>query len=272
MDRRICIIGDVHGRDVWQKIDFTPYDYVVFMGDYFDPYMYTVSYEDRLTVFEDIVNLKGKEPNKYVLLFGNHDYHYLVDDPNQKYSRYDVTFAEQYPIQEMFQVGLEAGTLQMAWRVPGLPILFTHAGLSVTWYNRWVLGRMFQRSAPEDMYNFIDENDLDSVVEKINSLPLEVFQFMDTKYDVYGFDPIQGPLWWRTEKRYGGGFQKEEIPEGIFQVNGHTQQYDLLKGPRVTLVDILGQGKYVELVEREIGWEFQEKLIDLDAREKRILQ
>lgn len=273
MGRRICIVGDVHGRDVWQKIDFTQYDYVVFMGDYFDPYMYDVSYEDRLTIFEDIVNLKGKEPKKYILLFGNHDYHYLVaDNPFEKYSRYDPTFAEQYPIQKMFQAGLEAGTLQIAWRVPGLPILFTHAGLSVTWYNRWVLDRRFQHPAPEDLYNFIDEHNLDDVVKKINNLPLEAFGFVTNWSDSYGFNPAQGPLWWRAEKKYSGGFQEEEIPEGIFQINGHTQQYSLRQGTRVALVDILGQGKYVELFDDGEVWGLQEKSIDLDARERRRLQ
>lgn len=267
---KICIIGDVHGRDVWKKVDFSQYDRVVFMGDYFDPYMGHVSYDDRLDNFEAIVNLKGKEPKKYILLFGNHDFHYLEITQNLRahhYSRYDATFADQYPVAEMFKAGLEAGTLQIAYRIPDTNFVFTHAGLSVTWYNQHVLGRY--ADAKEDLYPEVQ--DIDKLVEKLNTLPVESYEFVDIYWDSYGFSPYQGPLWWRVETRSGEGFQEDEILGGIVQINGHTQQWHLKELPgRVALVDILGQGKYVEL-DTETG-KFTEQNIDLTLEELKELR
>lgn len=267
---KVCIVGDVHGRDVWKKIDFGKYDHVVFMGDYFDPYMGHVSYDDRLDNFEVIVNLKGREPEKYTLLFGNHDFHYLEMTNGlwaQHYSRYDGTFASVYPVAEMFKVGLEAGTLQIAYRIPGTNFVFTHAGLSVTWYNQHILGRPVD--SKEDLYPTV--SDIDMLVAKLNTLPIEEYAFVDIYWDSYGFSPFQGPLWWRVETRSGEGFQEDEILEGIVQVNGHTQQWHLKELPgRVVLVDILGQGRYVEL-DTETG-KFTEQQIDLTEKELKKLR
>lgn len=241
---KVCVIGDVHGRDVWQKIDFSKYDKVIFMGDYFDPYMGNISYEDRLENFEKIVNLKGKEPEKYILLFGNHDLHYLLDDFFERYSRYDRVFAGQYPIQEMFKVGLEAGTLQIAYNLPGTKYVFVHAGISIRWYNCYVLER--KGNNPEDLYPEVQ--DAEKLVSELNNLPMSVYKFQRASNDSYGFSPIQGPLWWRPETRFGNYCQDEEVLQGIIQVIGHTQKPYLVNySNRVWMVDILGQGKYVEL-------------------------
>lgn len=32
------VIGDLHGKDIWQTIDFTQYEKVVFLGDYVDSF------------------------------------------------------------------------------------------------------------------------------------------------------------------------------------------------------------------------------------------
>lgn len=71
----ILTISDLHGRTVGKEADFNAYDQIVFLGDYTDSYV-----EADETIFNnlsEIILLKRREPDKFVLLIGNHDAQYL---------------------------------------------------------------------------------------------------------------------------------------------------------------------------------------------------
>src|ERR1700743_608482 len=69
------VIGDIHGRNAWQKVNIKAYDKVVFIGDYADsPDQSDFAILENLKM---IVALKKRHPEKVVLLLGNHDIHYL---------------------------------------------------------------------------------------------------------------------------------------------------------------------------------------------------
>jgi predicted phosphodiesterase len=84
----VMIIPDLHGRKFWRKAiadNIGNVDKVVFLGDYLDPYgdeieenpdsMDCISFYDApglLETLNDIIRLKKNEPNKYILLTGNH--------------------------------------------------------------------------------------------------------------------------------------------------------------------------------------------------------
>lgn len=72
---KILIVPDVHGRPFWRKAkeEINNVDKVVFLGDYLDPYPYEgITEEQALEEFKEIIQFKKENPNKVVLLIGNH--------------------------------------------------------------------------------------------------------------------------------------------------------------------------------------------------------
>lgn len=67
--------GDIHGRKFWKKPceNIEPYDKVIFLGDYLDPYGFEgISIEECIPNFKEILELKKNNMDKVVLLLGNH--------------------------------------------------------------------------------------------------------------------------------------------------------------------------------------------------------
>ena len=85
---KVLVIPDCHGRKFWRQAianNIDKVDKIIFLGDYLDPYSYEIEehpelmecdnfYDSQslLKMLEDIVSLKKNEPDKYVLLTGNH--------------------------------------------------------------------------------------------------------------------------------------------------------------------------------------------------------
>ena len=90
---KVLVLPDVHGRKFWRKtiVDtIGNVDKVIFLGDYLDPYMNEIEEDtdsmecndfydchNLLNMLNDIVGLKKNEPNKYILLTGNHTDSYI---------------------------------------------------------------------------------------------------------------------------------------------------------------------------------------------------
>ena len=87
------MIPDIHCRNFWRTTvsdNIGKVDKVVFLGDYLDPYgdeieenpelMECKSFDDaqsNLEMLNDIISLKKNEPDKYILLTGNHTDSYI---------------------------------------------------------------------------------------------------------------------------------------------------------------------------------------------------
>jgi len=77
---KILAIGDIHGRDFWKspvKRYLKKVDKVVFLGDYFDPYEdegVDYTFKGTMDNFNEIVQLKRDNPDKVILLLGNHNF------------------------------------------------------------------------------------------------------------------------------------------------------------------------------------------------------
>jgi len=77
IQHKIIVLGDTHGRSKWKEVlrkepDATK---VVFLGDYFDSF--DIPFEEQVENFTNILALKKEDPDKIVLLLGNHDFQYL---------------------------------------------------------------------------------------------------------------------------------------------------------------------------------------------------
>ena len=129
---KLIIIPDVHGRTFWKYPTVTYREaQFIFLGDYLDPYPEDhIKDADAFQRLQDIVAFKKNNPDRVILLWGNHDLHYLYDSII-KGSRYDEEHAERNmdfykENQNLFQMAHEE-------MVCGRHYLFTHAGLCKDW-------------------------------------------------------------------------------------------------------------------------------------------
>jgi len=118
-------IGDIHGRDSWQRVNTKLYEKVIFLGDYVDSH--TLSDFTILENFKKIISLKKRNPEKVILLLGNHDVHYL-HYPRFECSGFRKTM--QPELSALFR--RNADLFQVAYQKDNY--LFTHAGVTNNWY------------------------------------------------------------------------------------------------------------------------------------------
>lgn len=75
---KVLILGDIHGKTIWRDIisKENP-DKVIFLGDYVSTHE-GIPADQQCSNLEDILNYKEENPNKVVLLRGNHKISILV--------------------------------------------------------------------------------------------------------------------------------------------------------------------------------------------------
>ena len=215
------IIGDIHGRTCWK--DLVQEDSVnVFVGDYFDPYD-DIPHEQLLQNFADIIAFKQQHPET-VLLYGNHDMHYLID--GEEASRYDHLHATEY--RQAFR-GAQELFHGVAYTV-GDHTLVTHAGVSKAWYEK-EFGPYRGQSPAEvaDNINDLWRHNKREFAFEVNA---------SERFDFCGESPTHSPLWIRPwvlayHNLFAGTPYK--------QIFGHTQidKVTTIDG-NLTCVDCLG--------------------------------
>ena len=210
---KVIAIGDIHGRNTWEKISTENFDYFIFIGDYFDPYE-DISAEEEIDNFNQIINFKKKFPEKVILLFGNHDFHYLKST-TQTYSRYN--FDLHTLIDEVVELAMDEKLFQMCFQYEHY--LFSHAGITKTW-----------------LENIGLEND-DNLVENINNLLYEnpqVFEFRQLKDSKSNGNNIyQSPIWVRPES-----LEKDAL-EKVVHVIGHSKKPYITFQNNIIFIDVL---------------------------------
>lgn len=131
---KILIIPDVHGRDFWRKaVSREEYDKVIFLGDYTDPYYGEATNEEALQGLKDIIQFKKDNPDKCILLIGNHDCPYIWKEYGKAlgnyWCRHDYKNHEE--INKLFNDNLDL--FRLAWECENKKygkVLFTHAGVN----------------------------------------------------------------------------------------------------------------------------------------------
>lgn len=69
---KILVLGDIHGRDCWTNIVANePCDKVIFLGDYVSTHD-NITEEQQITNLDRILTYKIANPDKVILLRGNH--------------------------------------------------------------------------------------------------------------------------------------------------------------------------------------------------------
>jgi len=189
---KILNIGDVHGRtDVFEIIrkEVDNVDMINLTGDFFSTHNPKITQDDQIMVMEGILSLKEDFGDKMHIQRGNHD-------QQLGYSWADCSPRAGSKCEQWFQEHKQEWLDATEWVNVVDNIIFSHAGISKTW---------FARTGCEK-------------VEDINKLPpSELFGFTPDNYmDYYGTSRTQPCTWIRPQT-----LMKDAL-DGYTQVIGHT--------------------------------------------------
>ena len=237
---KVLVIPDIHCRKFWRRCIFDNIgnvDKVIFLGDYLDPYpeeiqmapelMEVNSFYDAqnaLKMLDNIISLKKNEPNKFILLCGNHTCSYIWSKFRAA-SRTDYRNWEKY--HKFFSENLNL--FNLVWIENNT--IFSHAGISEGWANRIWESLDF----PEDELSSVKE-----IAEVLRDTPLVDFNkhyikpLGDISHYRYGESQFGSCEWADIREHVDMKSSITEIiPKGedeIYQVFGHTQ----VKSPIIT--------------------------------------
>lgn len=204
--RKRLIIGDLHGKGVVYDIynQENPDD-VIILGDYFDSF--NLSPLVQKLNFESILNLREQHlksgKGEFILILGNHDYHYMRDTM-EMYSGYNDETAGYVCnlIEDLYKKKI----LQISYIDKVNRIIFSHAGVTNSWFY---------------------ENC--KTLEDINNVSLESLRFTyKDGGDIYGSSKWNSPIWVRPNSLIKDCYKDNE---GIIwnQIFGHTYNEEIIK-------------------------------------------
>lgn len=229
---KIVALGDTHGRVVWKRIvanEEATADKIIFMGDYFDTHGGKVSPNKQLANFKDILAYKRANPDKVIMLTGNHDYHY-IKGISENYSGYQGGYAIDFG--EALEDAFKDASMQMCYIHD--KFVFTHAGITKTWAKN----------------NEIDTTNLEQSVNDMFKFKPRRFGFiMGDNFDQTGDDITQPPIWVRPRSLY-----KDKL-DGIINIVGHTTvtKLDVSKAEDFNMIMIDCLGTSIEYLVIEDG-------------------
>lgn len=180
---KVLTIGDLHGRDNWKTVCFggtslydiwvtevendlfttdnlfNEYDYIIFIGDYVDSF--TKTNKEILENLKEIVFFKRMQPDRVILLLGNHDNSYAFGmGENQCSGNRSEMY---YDLNQIFKSGYFQAAFQLG------DYLWSHAGLTETTYND-IITRI-----NKDLYRF--KSDTDAIIKHGNIADLLNFLY-----------------------------------------------------------------------------------------------
>lgn len=219
---KIIALGDTHGRPYWKDIvSRQVFDKFIFIGDYFDT-KEDVDPQFQMDNFISICEYKEANLDKVILLFGNHDYHYL-EDVTEEYSGFEEDYHDAFS--SALQSSIHEGLLQMCFGYHN--ILFTHAGITKTWCKQ----------------NNINVNDVENAINDAFIHRPECFGYFPLVQ--YGSGRTEGisPIWVRPDT-----LLPDKLDDYI-QVVGHTMQPRLRVTDDCIFIDTLGTSKEYLIIE-----------------------
>lgn len=204
---KLLVIPDLHGKTCWkERINQNDWDKVIFLGDYVDAW--SCKDDIMLNNLLDIIQFRKDNMNRVVLLLGNHDIQYLYF-PNYQCSgfRPGIASSLHYIYKE------NKDLFQIAYQINDY--LFTHAGISSKWYNKYIkdiedIWSSFSTDEKgtsgsfADILNCVSHTSNDWILYEVGSM----------RGGLRG--NLGGPLWADKDETMEG------IPKGFIQIVGHT--------------------------------------------------
>lgn len=223
---KILILGDNHGRPFWREIvKKEKPDLTIFLGDYVTTHEHYTP-EQQIEELEAILDYKEKNPDKVIILIGNHD----LDGLGYYWAQCRPSAADVRPIMNKHTPLGRRFLRNAQWfyvmQVAGKPTLCAHAGVTQDWLDE-ILKMRFNANE----------------INKIE--PDERFGFTGDRWDNYGTHPQQSCTWIRPETLM------EHHIKGWDQIVGHTGTHVGCRKCRMR--DQLDDGRWVE--SDDVLWE-----------------
>lgn len=198
--KKMVAIGDIHGSPNWKQVVKAEKENIgiLFIGDYFDSFY--IPGTDQIENFKQIVKFKLDNPERVVMLTGNHDIHYLKTI-HERYSGYQPEHANE--IGNLVAPLIKNKTM-VACHAHG-KFLFTHAGVTKTWESN--VGISGFEAKPIDL-----------IINDLLLTNIEAFCYNKNDKTGYGENVQQGPMWVRPDSLMS------DTISGFVQVVGHTNQ------------------------------------------------
>lgn len=210
---KTLILGDIHGRLTWEDIiNKEQPDLTTFLGDYVSTHE-LIPADQQLSNLEDILNYKAANPDKVILLRGNHDIQHLGYywaecsgfDPTVYKHMSSSEFRERFlSLTQWIHVDEENKTI------------YAHAGVSEVWISETIEPYLVEGNVgPQYDDGSID---VEIILKLINTIePCEVFGFIPNRISDYcGTSTSQSCVWIRPETL------AKCMVEEYTQVVGHT--------------------------------------------------
>lgn len=228
MMSKICICGDVHGRTFWldacdHKDDF---EKIVFLGDYVSSYPYEdISNERAIEIFNEILDFKRENPEKVVMLMGNHDFSYI----NSRICECRTDWANWNKLNKMYLDNIKLFDLAWETKIGDKRYFFSHSGVRKGWFDRWVKDKLFKWDGDElpsaDYFN----NMFHSAYDDGRNFDKKFTNDFETAIGIYskyrGWDGWDsGSIVWADIREYSNK-DGIEYPDVMF-ICGHTQLED----------------------------------------------
>jgi hypothetical protein len=173
--KKFIAIGDIHGRDIWKSIDPDHYEKIIFVGDYVDG---PLSDNEVVKNLQDIIDFKINFNDKVILLIGNHDLQYFLWDVFNPYECSGFRRHLQPLLTEIFRINSEL--FQIAYQIDNF--LFTHAGVSIGWYNycREIIEEYenkFETKSLADTLNVIFKSKNTKILHLVSTIRGGIYEF-----------------------------------------------------------------------------------------------
>lgn len=229
MKKRL-ILGDMHGLiDIYKKIyKLEKPDDVICLGDYVDSFDVKVEHQEYN--MKELIHMKDKHKNgEFIVLLGNHDFQYLYGYP--QYERYSgFSWTTFHWAHEYFNQLVKEGKIQIVYVDEKNKIVFSHAGISNTWFNDWEFNSL------EDINSILTE-------EKGGNLEPLKFSYGEN-YNPYG-DTVWNGCTWIRERSLMSDMYIDEDGYTWKQIVGHTPGYEvrILNDGKLVIADAIGKKK-----------------------------
>jgi hypothetical protein len=254
--KKTISIGDIHGRSSWKEAlfgDYTRFNHwkylieekspmsegiwkespgsqfskVIFIGDYVDSF--DVSDSVMIQNLRDIIFFKKAFPDLVVLLLGNHDIQYIVENQfcsgyrEKVASTFGFFFKEDLSLFDVaYSDSLKGRVYSMRFPENGVPlegdVVWTHAGVSKGWLD-YSLGNLKRYGEIyEEFKKKFESPSAENVIEYLRFLwASKRGELFWCDLDSGGRMPHAGPFWIRP-----GRLNKNPLP--FYQVVGHTKR------------------------------------------------
>ena len=205
-------IGDIHGRNYWERYLQEDFSEFYILGDYFDSP--DISFSRQYLNFSKICKAARQDP-RIKLCIGNHDYHYMKKVRDQRYSGFQYRHWPE--IAQILEQNIDL--LKVLYVTPDHYIV-SHAGLSATFMEKM---NGLGVTCIEDINGAFDQD-------------RNILNF--DGYEIHGDDLTQSPIWIRPQSLCS------DPVAAYSQIVGHTPMYEISE---VSISDPAAEGQRIKI-------------------------